>query len=87
MSQKTLIEDTIAMVKHVAARYPQQSIVMVGHSMGGSIATKATDYILANHAGEEWAKHIKGMFIIDVVEGSALDALPFMESIVKSRPT
>ena len=60
---------------------------MVGHSMGGSIATKATDYIQKNHENESWAKHIKGMFIIDVVEGSALDALPFMESIVKSRPS
>ena len=29
--------------------------------------------------------HVKGLFIIDVVEGSAMDALPFMESIVKSR--
>ena len=47
--------------------------------MGGSIATKATDEILNNHANEAWSKHIKGMFIIDVVEGSALDALPFME--------
>ena len=32
-------------------------------------------------------QHVKGLFIIDVVEGSAMDALPFMESIVKSRPT
>ena len=47
--------------------------------MGGSIATKASDYILKNYAKEEWAGHVKGLFIIDVVEGSALDALPFME--------
>ena len=47
--------------------------------MGGSISTKTTDFILKNHANEEWASHIKGLFIIDVVEGSALDALPFME--------
>ena len=47
--------------------------------MGGSIATKCSDFILKNHSEEEWAGHIKGLFIIDVVEGSALDALPFME--------
>ena len=47
--------------------------------MGGSIATKTSDYIMKNHKEEEWANHIKGLFIIDVVEGSALDALPFME--------
>jgi protein phosphatase methylesterase 1 len=55
--------------------------------MGGSIATKATDYFMKNYASEDWVSHIKGMFIIDVVEGSALDALPFMEQIVKNRPT
>ena len=55
--------------------------------MGGSIATKAMDFIMKTLGSEEWVSHIKGMFIIDVVEGSALDALPFMEQIVKSRPT
>jgi len=86
LSQQNLINETIIIIKHIAEKYPAQSIIMVGHSMGGSIATKATDYIQKNHGSESWAKHIKGMFIIDVVEGSALDALPFMESIVKSRP-
>ena len=59
---------------------------MVGHSMGGSIATKTVDLIQREHSNEEWADHIKGLFIIDVVEGSAMDALPFMENIVRSRP-
>mmetsp|Transcript_33100 Transcript_33100/g.50757 ORF Transcript_33100/g.50757 Transcript_33100/m.50757 type:complete len:194 (+) Transcript_33100:521-1102(+) len=60
---------------------------MVGHSMGGSIATKATNHIQTELKGEAWTEHIKGLFIIDVVEGSAMDALPFMESIVAQRPT
>jgi hypothetical protein len=47
--------------------------------MGGSIATKCVEFINANHPEEPWAAHIKGLFIIDVVEGSAMDALPFME--------
>ena len=79
MDQKTLIEETILVLKHVITKYPDQSIIMVGHSMGGSIATKCTDFIHKNHSAEEWTTHLKGMFIIDVVEGSALDALPFME--------
>lgn len=54
--------------------------------MGGSIATKCVDFIQQNHPDEKWVNHVKGLFIIDVVEGSAMDALPFMESIVKSRP-
>jgi len=55
--------------------------------MGGSIATKTVDQVHKNNQDEEWASHIKGLFIIDVVEGSAMDALPFMEAIVKQRPT
>jgi hypothetical protein len=27
-----------------------------------------------------------GLFVIDVVEGTAMDALPFMENIVLKRP-
>jgi protein phosphatase methylesterase 1 len=66
--------------------FKESSILMVGHSMGGSIATKATSKILQLHGSETFAKQIQGLFVIDVVEGSAMDALPFMENIVLSRP-
>ena len=81
-----MIKDTIEVIKHVATNYPEQSIIMVGHSMGGSIAVKAVHHIQTNFADEEWSKHIMGLFVIDVVEGSAMDALPFMENIVLKRP-
>jgi protein phosphatase methylesterase 1 len=35
---------------------------------------------------EAWGKRILGMIIIDVVEGTALEALPFMANILESRP-
>ena len=79
LSQDILIEETISVLKHVAAVYPEQSVIVVGHSMGGSIATKTVDYIQTNMPDEDFVKHVKGLFIIDVVEGSAMDALPFME--------
>ena len=50
--------------------------------MGGSIACKATIEALK----EPYQKRIQGMVIIDVVEGTALEALPFMEKIVNERP-
>jgi len=59
---------------------------MVGHSMGGSIAVKTVHHIQTLNGEEEWAKHIMGLFVIDVVEGSAMEALPFMENIVLKRP-
>ena len=52
MSEDTLIRDTIDVVRYVSAKYPDKSIIMVGHSMGGSIATKATDRILKDHSTE-----------------------------------
>ena len=54
--------------------------------MGGSIATKTFDFLETNKEQYPEHSHIKGLFIIDVAEGSAMDALPFMESIVASRP-
>ena len=59
---------------------------MVGHSMGGSIATKTVYKIEKEHSHETISKQIQGLFVIDVVQGSAMDALPFMENIVYSRP-
>lgn len=86
MRQQNLIDETIRVIKHVAVKMPQQSIIIVGHSLGGSIAAKTVQYVLDNHSEEDWSKHIKGVFIIDVAEGNAMDALPHMEAIVRSRP-
>ena len=32
------------------------------------------------------AKQVQGLYVIDVVEGTAMEALPLMESIVNARP-
>ena len=45
MQQSNLIEETVYVIKHVIERFPNQSIILVGHSMGGSIATKTIDFI------------------------------------------
>lgn len=36
--------------------------------------------------GSQLYKALVSLFIIDVVEGTAMEALPFMEQIVKNRP-
>jgi len=66
--------------------YNEASIIVVGHSMGGAIASKTVDKLMLENAGKDISKQIQGLFVIDVVEGSAMDALPFMENIVTSRP-
>ena len=46
LSEKTLINDTIAVLNHVHEKYPEENLVLIGHSMGGSIATKTCCTIL-----------------------------------------
>jgi protein phosphatase methylesterase 1 len=87
LSEETLVGDAIAAIRYInTTLFSEASVIIVGHSMGGSIATKATAKIGVDHSTEQWAKQISGLFVIDVVEGSAMEALPFMENIVMSRP-
>ena len=79
LSQETLIADTIKVMEYVLKTNPNMAINLVGHSMGGSIATKTATKILNEMKDSELAKSLVTLFIIDVVEGSAMEALPFME--------
>ena len=52
--------------------------VLVGHSMGGALAV---------HAAHAWqAGPLVGVIVIDVVEGSAMDALSAMHTFLRGRP-
>ena len=66
------------MLEYTMQRFPNRSIIIMGHSMGGSIAVKTVERI---EAMEDCAlkRSIKGLLVVDVVEGTAMDALPFME--------
>ncbi|XP_070553572.1 protein phosphatase methylesterase 1-like [Ptychodera flava] len=53
-------------------------VILVGHSMGGAIAV---------HTGvKNLIPSLIGMVVIDVVEGTALDALHSMQNFLSSRP-
>ena len=86
-SEKTLINDTIQVLNHIHEKYPEENLILLGHSMGGSIATKTCSEILKEgEKYQELYKKMQGLIVIDVVEGTAMDALPFMENIVHNRP-
>jgi protein phosphatase methylesterase 1 len=53
-------------------------IVLVGHSMGGSVATRVA------HSGR--LPSVQGLVVIDVVEGTALAALGTMNNVLAARP-
>ena len=52
-----------------------RTCVIVGHSMGGAIAVHLSQTVPAS-----------GLVVVDVVEGTALDALPAMEGLLRGRP-
>lgn len=75
MNAQQLVDDTIIVVEYLIKKFQDPTIVIVGHSMGGAIAIKTTEQLLKS----DYADKIQGLIVIDVVEGSAIDALPFME--------
>ena len=86
MSQPTLINDAIEVLAFVHEQFPTKTLVLVGHSMGGAMATKVVDYLEKEMPNSDLKKCVQGCVIIDVVEGTAMEALPFMERIVIQRP-
>ena len=45
MSTDTLVQDTLGVLNHVHQKFPTRSIVMVGHAMGGALASKTMNHI------------------------------------------
>jgi protein phosphatase methylesterase 1 len=85
-----LIEECMQVLEYVIHKYQDASIIICGHSLGGALAAKLTYNIVHPEEEKDFGfdkTHIKGCFVIDVAEGSALSALPFMEQIVENRPT
>lgn len=79
---ETLCSEAIETLKELLQRFPEKNVVIVGHSLGGSIGCRITD-MLTN--GEK-LERVVGCIVIDVVEGTAIEALPFMNQIIADRP-
>ncbi|KAF2088257.1 protein phosphatase methylesteras-like protein 1 [Saccharata proteae CBS 121410] len=82
MSIKKLRQDFLNMIHLTKGRMGWTSLpqmVLVGHSLGGAVVTD-----LAKSG--ELASHTIGYAVLDVVEGSAMDALKHMQSYLASRP-
>lgn len=59
---------------------------MVGHSLGGSVAAKVSK-LIEDGDNQHLRNLLVGLIVIDVVEGSAIEALPYMKDFLKSRPS
>ncbi|ORZ03255.1 Alpha/Beta hydrolase protein [Syncephalastrum racemosum] len=76
-SLKRMSDDLIALLQQVFADRAVD-LILVGHSMGGSVVTDV--------AQSKQLKNVVGLAVLDVVEGSAMDALASMTKILSTRP-
>ncbi|KAI5258609.1 protein phosphatase methylesterase [Aureobasidium subglaciale] len=81
-SIETLVTDALKMIELVKAKQGWKKLppsVFVGHSLGGAVATRiAADGVLG--------AQLVGFAVLDVVEGSAIEALLHMKTYLASRP-
>ena len=85
LSIDTLISDTEKVLLEVNKLFPDETMIILGHSLGGAVATKAVCHILKTEFNKDLYDKIQGVIIIDVIEGSAMEALPFMMNVVQKR--
>ncbi|KAL5559861.1 hypothetical protein UlMin_036072 [Ulmus minor] len=76
LSVETMCNDVLAVVKAMYGESPP-AIVLVGHSMGGSVAVHV--------AAKKAISRLAGLVVVDVVEGTALASLIHMQKILSSR--
>lgn len=80
LSADTMASDVAQICASLLGNDNNTPIILVGHSMGGAIATHCA---VKCH---ELVPSLTGLIVIDVVEGTALDALQGMQSILRGRP-
>ncbi|KAI4388840.1 hypothetical protein MLD38_001135 [Melastoma candidum] len=76
LSIETLCNDVVVVVKKMYGESPP-AIILVGHSMGGSVAV----HVAASKA----LQSVAGLVVVDVVEGTAIASLIHMQKILTNR--
>jgi len=79
LSMETLTRDTIALIRALSADAPSSSIILVGHSLGGSLAVHV--------AISGQIRELCGLVVVDVVEGTAMASLNYMEKYLANMPS
>ena len=76
LSAESMAADVAEVTRKVAG---DAAVVLVGHSMGGAISVHA--------ALTGTVENLAGLCVIDVVEGTAVNALSSMQSFLRGRPS
>ncbi|KAL9714485.1 Protein phosphatase methylesterase 1 [Leucoagaricus gongylophorus] len=81
LSIDVLVDDLFGLLQVV---FPDSTsaptLLLIGHSMGGSVVVRTCPRLL------EKKYKVTGIVVLDVVEGSAIEALPHMHSLLNARP-
>lgn len=81
LSMNVLVDDLCAFIQKVFPDPPTSPVFMlVGHSMGGSVVVHACPKL------QELKYVVSGVAVLDVVEGTAMEALPHMHALLNTRP-
>ncbi|RWS29935.1 protein phosphatase methylesterase 1-like protein [Leptotrombidium deliense] len=80
LSMNTLCSDVSGVLSAVIPDIDLAPVVIIGHSMGGALA------IHCAHKLQNTLTNFAGLVVIDVVEGTALEALKNMKQVLKNRP-
>ncbi|GLB44809.1 putative demethylates proteins that have been reversibly carboxymethylated [Lyophyllum shimeji] len=81
LSIEVLVADFAEVIQTVFADpAAAPTLLLIGHSMGGSVVVRACPILL------ERKYRITGVAVLDVVEGSAIEALPHMHNLLNARP-
>lgn len=83
LSLETLSADLISVIEQTRTQMGWETmppLVLIGHSLGGAVVT---DVARSGKLGNS----VLGYAVLDVVEGSAIDALQSMQTYLSSRPT
>ncbi|WVR00357.1 hypothetical protein IAU59_007500 [Kwoniella sp. CBS 9459] len=81
LSLPTLLSDLLGLIEHMfpdPKHFP--SLVLLGHSMGAAPILSAAPLLQSK------GYNVPGVVVLDVVEGTAMEALPLMKSILAQRP-
>ncbi|KAJ5769785.1 uncharacterized protein N7511_001836 [Penicillium nucicola] len=82
LSLETLSRDLVYVIRQTQAKMNWETlpdIILVGHSLGGAVITDVAK-------SGELGPHLLAYAVLDVVEGSAMDALQSMEMYLSTRP-
>lgn len=79
---ETLSNDLFAVIQETKAQMGWKAlppIILVGHSLGGAVVTELA-------GSKQLGASLLGYAVLDVVEGSAMDALQSMQTYLSTRP-